>query len=536
MFGCLDRKDLKKYNAYTMAEMLLVMAIIAVVMLSLPKATKKMFRMESVRSNHARYECYWENNVLKQYTVTETLGGGAVKDGPVVASTRSGYDDVCVFNPPDNTPYIILHAVGGGGGGVEVYDTLQGKETNTALAYFNKEETDLWPDWFSSSGVQNFAFTTSNSAADNYHKKVKDIKYYEADSIYNSQSVRYRPSGSAGTLKSLFFPNLPAGARLIMMPGKGGAVGSARSQTVSLSGGAGARTVVRLLYSGADLASCKSKTKTTDNDCNNGCCDLIVAEGGKGGDTLTHDGARIDSKQSVMLTGGQPRDYDISNYSSVMEKQSGFSMVLANDSDVEDLQTHVDSRAGNGGNGGNQYVTDTAGDIIYELNDYDGIIGGGMVYGTKWKTLSQEVSPNIYANSHCTHGSVSGTVWAKRRGYCIPAFSVCFIGNIKLTPGTIPGMACNDATKCASFELDFSGSTPNVIPKSGATGNYRYCQYDTTNQGISCEEKVTSGTTHHCTATAVGSQGHKCASGATPENNKVCKARAGGDGAVVILW
>ena len=95
-------------------------------------------------------------------------------------------------------------------------------------------------------------------------------------------------------------------------------------------------------------------------------------------------------------------------------------------------------------------------------------------------------------------------------------------------------MSCGDEAHCAVYEM--SGSYPyTLIAKSGATSNYRNCIFDTTNQGISCEEKITSGSTHHCTTTAVGSQGHKCANGA-PVSNNICPASPGGDGAVVILW
>ncbi len=535
MFGCLDRKEMKKHYAYTMAEMLIVMVIIAVVMLSLPKATKKLFRVDTVRANHSRYECYWDHGVLKQHTVTETLTGQATGNSIVNAREYSGRDDVCVFTPPDNTPYVIMHAVGGGGGGVNVWSTLEPKSDSTSLAYFNKTEKDLWPDWFSSNGVQNFAFTTTNAAAENKGKKVKDVDYYEVDSVYSSQPVKYRPSGTAGTLKSMFFPNLPPGSKLIIKPGKGGDMGAAASSTVSYDGGNGNRTIVRIAHPGVNLGTCIDYANTDNTTCSNGCCDLVIADGGKGGSTLSHDGTRVDLKQTVMLTGGIPRDYDISNYGIVKEKESGFSMVLANDSNVEDLASEVPVNAGNGGRGANQFVTDTSGSIIYELNDYAGIIGGGMVYGTKWISVSNHVSENIYASGNCSEGDFNGTVWAKRRGYCIPAFGVCFIGNIKVTPNVAPGMTCDDKAHCARYTLGGTNENPTVTGAEWATQNYRNCKYDTSFGGISCEEKVTSGRAHNCTTPSAGSGGSKCANKSTPTGN-VCEGSKGGDGAVVILW
>ncbi len=527
---------MKKHNAYTMAEMLIVMVIIAVVMLSLPKATKKMFRMDTVRANHSRYECYWDNGVLKQHTVTETLTGQATGNAITNASTISGHNDVCLFTPPDNTPYVMLHAVGGGGGGVNVWATMDAKSNDTSLAYFNSEETELWPDWFSSTGVQNFAFTTTKASDDNKGKKVKDAKYYEVDSVYSSQTIKYRPSGTAGTLKSMFFPTLPPGTKLIIKPGQGGAIGAAQSNVISLNGGDGTRTIVRIAHPGVDIETCIGYTDTNDTTCNAGCCDLVIADGGRGGDTLSHDGTtRIDMKQTVTLTGGVPRDYDISQYGIVKEKDSGFSMVLANDSDVEDLATEVPPNAGNGGRGANQFVNDTNGKVMYELNDYGGIIGGGMVYGTKWATVSNHVSANIYANGNCSQGNFSGTMWAKRRGYCIPAFGVCFIGNIKLTPGVAPGMACDDTDHCARYTLGGTTANPTVTGAEFATQNYSNCKYDSSFGGISCLEKVTSGKVHNCTMQNVSNANKKCGNKLTPNGN-VCPAAKGGDGAVVILW
>ena len=538
MFGCLDRKEMKKHNAYTMAEMLIVMVIIAVVMLSLPKATKKMFRMDTVRANHSRYECYWKNGVLKQHTVTETLTGQATGESEIDASSVSHHDDVCIFTPPDNTPYVMMHAVGGGGGGVDVWASLEPKNNDTALAYFNAENTGLWPDWFSSTDVQNFTFTKGKNAG----KKIKNVTYYEVDSIYSSQTIKYRPSGTAGTLKSMFFPTLPPGTKLIIKPGKGGAIGAAKTKTVSYSGGDGTRTVVRIAHPTVNLETCIGYTDTTDSTCSAGCCDLVIADGGKGGDTLTDSGDivgpdgkyRIDTKQTVMLTGGVPSDYEISNYGLVKEKESGFSMVLANDSNVDELASKVPSNAGNGGRGANQFVTDTGGSIVYEVNDYSATMGAGMVSGTKWKSVSDSVSPNIYANGKCENGDFNGIMWAKRRGYCIPALNVCYIGNIKLDSGG-NGMTCDDTDHCARYTLEYSDGGFTVTGAEWATQNYAECKYDSSFGGISCLEKVTSARSHNCEAKSAGSAGNKCSNKETPTDN-VCPAAAGGDGAVVILW
>ena len=530
---------MKKHTAYTMAEMLIVMVIIAVVMLSLPKATKKMFRMETVRANHQRYECYWKNGVLTQHTVTETLTGQATGDSEINASEKSHHDDVCIFTPPDNTPYVMLHAVGGGGGGVNVWSSMSSKNNDTAIAYFNAEQTNLWPDWFSSTGVQNFTLTKGENAG----KKIKEISYYEVDSVYSSQTIKYRPSGTAGTLKSMFFPTLPPGTKLIIKPGRGGAIGIAKSSTVSYNGGDGTRTVVRIAHPGVDLETCIGYTNTTEANCNAGCCDLVIADGGRGGDTLTDGGDvvapdgtyRIDTKQTVMLTGGVPSDYEISNYGLVKEKESGFSMVLANDNNVEELKSKVPLNAGNGGRGANQFVTDTSGSVIYELNDYGGISGGGSVYGTKWKSVSDHVSPDIYANGKCEKGDFNGTMSVKRYGYCIKVLNVCYIGNIKLDPEE--GITCDDKNHCARYTLGGTDANPTVTGAQWATQNYTECKYDSSfnDGGISCLEKVTKVRAHNCQTKSAGSGGNKCANKETPTGN-VCPAAAGGDGAVVILW
>ena len=115
MLGRTGFDKFKRFNkAYSLAEVLVVMAIIMLIFLALPPVTKKVFKITDTRKAHGRFECYWDWDTVENKKVLFSYYSdeNGTEEGPTKISGNK-----CTFTPTSNTLYYMIHAVGGGGAG-----------------------------------------------------------------------------------------------------------------------------------------------------------------------------------------------------------------------------------------------------------------------------------------------------------------------------------------------------------------------------------------------------------------------------------
>lgn len=147
MYNCINiaRIDLKrvfncgkKHNAFSMAEMLVVMLILAIVIISMTPVAVKRVKKESVNPEHGSYECFYEPSGeagiynLKQRVRNEA---GVIVDGDgddaIVAKYNVNENPLppppsCRFVPPRGAMFFTVNAVGGGSPGTGSKDAFSG--------------------------------------------------------------------------------------------------------------------------------------------------------------------------------------------------------------------------------------------------------------------------------------------------------------------------------------------------------------------------------------------------------------------------
>ena len=141
--------------------------------------------------------------MLYQYSVSEE-------------GAATGPDNVakCVFTPPKNAIFYLVHAVGGGGGS-STYNgsySLSSNQTETKYYYSPND----FPKWLRDIQGAN----KLPAGATTFNTSIKGSK----------ATIRYGRSGKAGETMSLFFPRL-RDLEIEMYPGKGGVRGAAGSKT-----------------------------------------------------------------------------------------------------------------------------------------------------------------------------------------------------------------------------------------------------------------------------------------------------------------
>lgn len=587
--GFMERNFNIKYSAYTLAEMLIVLVIVAIVMISLPPATKKLFTVKEVKTYHGRYECYWDNSgILRYYYAKERPGmSPEIKEGPVNPDNPEAATK-CEFVPPLTYPYLMIHAVGGGGAGGNITETVQ--TPNIRSVYTEYLPGQEWSaKWF-----VNFMDGLSNSEKNSLSIDDKDV--YSTMLTYRQVTLDYRKSGGAGAVSSMFFPFIPNGNKFYLYPGKGGEL-----KAQNENGGDGGNTVVQIVKT----------SETCDVTDSNAPCNIIFAQGGKGATVLGSDNQVIELSTNIQLTGGKLSDQGISNYSDVKGNPSGFSNIIDKINKQEALSTHVSSNAGDGGNGGNHFIKDSLSGFYYhEFDDFktgncytDGIertCKGGEL-GVNWLQVSDKVNAHSVYSQYCENkssnlssniGGLSGGFWITRSAkgdittQCKPNtnsnpyYFYCTVGYMKrtFTPTTSTSSyyaiqncqnACDTSNKgrCAcyifvrgsysynsslgrfaySYNLynDVNNPTNNGFVENGKTvaSYYRNPVFTlgaSDNIGyMTVEEHIPDNSKHiYC------SMSSEYAYGSSPcENNNnfdtakgICKASKGGNGAIVILW
>lgn len=202
----------KKYDAFSIAEMLVVLTIVAFLAIGLPAIHFKKTEMKTRRSLHGRFECYYNGTTLMQYAVAE--GGAAV--GPTAVGS-------CTFTPPPSAVFFLVHAVGGGGGGKAVTSGANINTMTEPSATYRKSAVSLFPEWMQQ--VMRAGGLPTIAGND-----------YTAFRSGSRAMLKYGNAGGAGQTVSMFFPALN-NVNITMRPGLGGAAGAAgASTTVDFNG------------------------------------------------------------------------------------------------------------------------------------------------------------------------------------------------------------------------------------------------------------------------------------------------------------
>ena len=541
----------RKNIAYTLAEVLVVMTIIMLIILALPPVTKKVFKIKDTRKAHGRYECYWKVNGAGEKELHSFVAEENGREEDKNLGTSATY---CDFQPTTNSIYFIMHAVGGGGAGAIVYtrdidngdgtfttanvSDLEPKQENVqAISYITASNPNAWPSWIE------WADGTLTDAEKPWGTEVR----YDVDSIETKQMLRYRTSGTPGSIVSTFLPQLPGNVTLRIYPGKGGEL----SKGDNGSGEAGEDTKIMYIYDGKPPI------------------EGLLARGGAGGN------GTIDSKITYSLVGGPSTDFELTSMASINGKYSGFIDVIEGMEKYDRMQTKVPDNAGDSGNGETQYIKDTNGQIIYEYDDNGGIIKTSRRFLSDWQNITDKIKTSFFRRPYfttepkCSLKTISSPIEVKREGYCdidINQAGLVYICGI----GKIPSSDLNDLSKASdpgasgdwkrfvvnipySYDgVSFTYGEPefneNPAVYDPATAKYYNCTFDTSLMTITCKTQIPAGGNVY-----VCEQSGKddCANGLVPKSRSKesttytngsdnlemkCPASGGGDGAVVILW
>ena len=191
----------KRRKAFSMAEMLVVMLILAIVLIAATPVAVRRVKKDSVRPEHGSFECYWDGDKL--YQVERNAMGVAIKSSDTdefgrLDRTEQGY---CDYQPRRGAMFFTINAVGGGSPGTGVsslFNSLpnsgNGQGTDYTMNYykynsfltspydrndtrFEFEDDDTFGDssnspleWLRSSGLKLYTVLRSKGGdfADNY--------------------------------------------------------------------------------------------------------------------------------------------------------------------------------------------------------------------------------------------------------------------------------------------------------------------------------------------------------------------------------
>lgn len=409
MLGRTGFDKFKRFNkAYSLAEVLVVMAIIMLIFLALPPVTKKVFKITDTRKAHGRFECYWAtvDNQKALYSYYSDENGTV--EGPTKMSGNK-----CTFTPTSNTLYYMIHAVGGGGAGamiatqkdsagnITVDEDLTPKSRVQAVSYLAKAAVNAWPKWVTwfnkTNKCENIPWIGKDSTGSSYCPSKIVKNQFDVNSVSDMQQVRFRLGGSAGKVISSFVPQLPGSLTMEIYPGTGGKL--SRAKETFGTGGDGGDTVIKYVYSGKEPI------------------EAMRAAGGAGGS------GRVDSRMSFTLVGGKPTDFLMSTKASIAKKLSGFIDVIESSEKYDAMKSHVPSDAGNGGSGETQFVANTAGQVWYEYDNNDGIFRYTRRYGSNWTNITNLLGTryytedNVSTKAQCSAQQITSVVM-ERSGYC----------------------------------------------------------------------------------------------------------------------
>ncbi len=105
----------KKHKAFSMAEMLVVMLILAIVIISMTPVAVKRVKKETVNPEHGSFECYWDGDTL--YQVERNAQGLPLGIGDAHGRVNRTTQGFCEFTPRRGAMFYTVNAVGGGSPG-----------------------------------------------------------------------------------------------------------------------------------------------------------------------------------------------------------------------------------------------------------------------------------------------------------------------------------------------------------------------------------------------------------------------------------
>lgn len=352
----IKQKSEREYTfAYTLAEMLIVMLIVSLMVLALPPVTKKIYAERTTRGAHGRYECY--RNAANQIVEASSMEGGITNEPQVV--------DKCRFKVPTSSIYVLIHAVGGGGGGAYVKKNPTDTSTVfTATDYYGNSAPHLFAPWVKE--LRDGGYQFPNNTPDNMsNTAVVKVKVAE---------MQFGYGGLQGERISMFFTKLDSSKEVEMIPGEAGFAGTS---TGDYKGKDGTDTVVNFIETDET-----SGAKTT--------VELIRAKGGKGG--------AVAGASKLWLYGGVPSDYGLADISARKRQAVDFVENIEGNVD-ETLKSYIAEsgiQPGDGGGGAYSYINNTASTLQYTIE------GVNLSSRISFKSY---LSKNPTANSDCSRSS-----------------------------------------------------------------------------------------------------------------------------------
>lgn len=443
MLRILDKYDKTLHRGYTLAEMLIVLVIVSLIMMALPRATKKLFHVTTKPGENGRMECYYEVTSSGTLQLVNYYEAGSqkktCKDNGATCATTSfrnvSYAGTtyrgCVFEVPKNAVYMALSGVGGGGAGAWPLATRNSNTskffTTPELEYVTRSSTisktpnnDRWPQWLKNLYNKNFpsgAATVQKNAIEQMFKDFADDSNRENMEIkvsWQSMKLRYTPSGKAGKLITMYFPQIVGDSTIVAVPGVGGKATnysastsvstSATAQIAKFNGEAGTTTRVFIVStSGSPI-------------------ELLKARGGAGGVVFKTDTGDI---LDAYVSADQPAekleladDEGLHNEDVVKLKPSGFVTLISEGAGTassllkyyNDHPTYI--RPGDGGRGSFNIFNSSESFLkrFYYINDYETVKKQTSpvkqkLTGTKWSNVSSYVKRDYESpsgNGSCT--------------------------------------------------------------------------------------------------------------------------------------
>lgn len=194
-----------KTPAFSLGEMIIVLLIMSLIAIGIPGIHFKKTEVKTKRTLHGRYECFYDNGTLMEYSVNEE--GAAT--GPNAVGT-------CTFIPPKDAVFYLVHAVGGGGGAASGTGSIV---TGTDTEEHTYNSPNEFPRWLRD--VQ---------GANEVPQLADGVKTYKTRISGAYAKVNYSASGQPGKTASMFFPRL-RNVEITMHLGKGGALGQPGTET-----------------------------------------------------------------------------------------------------------------------------------------------------------------------------------------------------------------------------------------------------------------------------------------------------------------
>ncbi len=355
---------------YTLAEMLMVMLIVSLMILALPPVTKKIYKERTTRGAHGRFECY--RNAANQIVQASSMEGGITNAPEVV--------DKCTFKVPTTSIYVLIHAVGGGGGGAYVtQNPTDTSTTYTATDYYGNSAPHLFSDWVKELREKRGYQFPNNTTENMSNTAVVTV---------NVAEMMFGYGGLQGERISMFFSKLDSSQKIEMIPGEAGFAGTS---TTDYKGKDGTDTVVNFIEEEKDEASGAVTTTTIE---------LIRAKGGMGGG--------VAGAAKTWLYGGAPSDYGLADISARKRQNVNF---------IENIEGKVDTtlksyivedgiQPGDGGGGAYSFISNTASTLTYTI---EGVSVSNLL------SFDTYLSKNPTANSDCVK-SGNAHICNKRTG------------------------------------------------------------------------------------------------------------------------